>query len=398
MFKKSIINRFLAAAAALTTAAALVLLPGASFVSHAEEEDTEIEEAIAEEEEAADLEDILTEETVRTMYADENGELIGIGTAVIIYDNASGEILQTQYYDEDGKLLFKAEIDPEAEIRLYAKNNGRPAVLKVELGTLIEDDLTAEELAGQVVEAMADVESIAYSSLTDLNCTIGAQGMSMDLGMQIGIEMEAVDDPVSSHMIMDYSMQMMGEEMSEQMEVYVVGGEDENTLIIYTRMIADGEASDWEMEETDYNTPSESNLYNSSVFEKIRDGEIESLLGTSTVFVDDIECYVLDATLTGETLQEVSGYMMSGGQEDAGLFDTEDVDFGEVEADMTAFISVEDNTLVAMQLDCLPLAQVLLAESMGLSEEEVELDIRNFDMLMRYREYNIDPIEIPDFE
>ncbi len=387
MLKRSIINRYLAAAAALTTAAALVFLPCASFISHAEEADIEDEE-----------EYVIAEETVDTVYYDEDGEPDATGSAIILFDTVTGEILATDYYDEDGEFLFRAEIAPEANIRLYAKYAGRPALLKVEPGYLIEEEITASELAEYVIDAMSDVESLSYSALTDLNCTIGAQGMSLDMALQIGIEMEAVDDPVASHMIMDYTMQMMGQEMAQEMEVYVVPGEDEDTLITYTRQISDGEASDWEKDEIDYYTPSESNLYNSSVFEKIRDGEIEAVVGTDTVFVDGIECYFMDGMITGEDLQEVSGYMMSGGQEDADLFDTENVDFSDVEAQMTVFVNAEDGTLVAMQLDCLSLAQALLADSMGFDEEEVELEVRNFDMLMRYLDYNIDSIEIPDFD
>ncbi len=387
MFKRSIINRYLAAAAALSTAAALVFLPCASFISRAEEADIEDEE-----------EYVIAEETVDTVYYDEDGEPAATGSAIILFDTVTGEILATDYYDEDGEFLFRAEIDPEADIRLYAKYAGRPALLKVEPGYLIEEEITASELAEYVIEAMSDVESLSYSALTDLNCTIGAQGMSLDMALQIGIEMEAVDDPVASHMIMDYTMQMMGQEMAQEMEVYVVPGDDEDTLITYTRQISDGEASDWEKDEIDYYTPSESNLYNSSVFEKIRDGEIEAVVGTDTVFVDGIECYFMDGMITGEDLQEVSGYMMSGGQEDADLFDTENVDFSDVEAQMTVFVNAEDGSLVAMQLDCLSLAQALLADSMGFDEEEVELEVHNFDMLMRYLDYNIDSIEIPDFD
>lgn len=117
MFKRSIINRYLAAAAALTTAAALVFLPCASFISRAEEADIEDEE-----------EYVIAEETVDTVYYDEDGEPTATGSAIILFDTVTGEILATDYYDEDGEFLFRAEIDPEADIRLYAKYAGRPAL------------------------------------------------------------------------------------------------------------------------------------------------------------------------------------------------------------------------------------------------------------------------------
>ena len=322
--------------------------------------------------------------TVSVQYFSEEDASPAAGTAELVTD-AKGHILSAIFYDEEGNFIFRADYDGEA-----AASDGPTAVWVRDL----EEDLTAEEVAGNVVEAMTTVDSIAFESKAVFLTGVSAQGISMDMEMNISINAEMTDDPRAAHMLMALDVSVLGESMVEEMEMYAVPKEDGGT-VTYTRESTDGETGEWEVSEDDSLDMMEGGLFVPTIYEKIADGRIEADLSDEVVSYNGIDCYRLDFVLQGEDLSSMSSYMMTGGSE-TGLLDTEGMDLETMEAPVTAFVNADDFTLAGMWMDCRPMAEAMMEELMGMDGEEVSLDVRQFDMEIVYTGYDVDEITPPE--
>ena len=314
-------------------------------------------------------------------YTQEDAEAAA-GTAELVTDG-NGNILSAVFYDEDGNFLFRADYDgeavPDGPTDVFVRDT--------------ETDLTAESVAENVIEAMSAVSSIAFESETAFQAGVSAQGITMDMDMGITINAEMTDDPRAMHMLMAYDVSFFGETMAQEMEMYALPGEN-GGIVSYTRESDEEGPGEWETSEGSDTDIMEGDIFNPLVYEKIADGRIEAVLSDEVVNYRGQDCYRLDFVLKGQDLSDMSSYMMTGGSGE-GLLDTEDMDLDSMEAPVTAYVNAEDFMLVAMLMDCRPMAAAMMEEMMGMEEEEVSLDVKRFDMEIIYTSYDVEEITAP---
>lgn len=322
-------------------------------------------------------------QTVSVQYFTAEDAPAAAGTATLVTDR-KGNILSAIFYDEDGNFVFRADYDGEA------KEDG-PTVVYVRD---IEDGLTAASVAENIVETMKEAESVAFESRMTFLSGISAQGFTMDMEMNMNINAEMTDDPRAAHILMTYDVNALGESMAEEMEVYALTDSD-GTFTTYTRESADGEPGEWDISRDEESELLEGDIYDPAIFEKIADGTLEAELSDEVVNYRGTDCYRLDLVLSGEDLSAMSAVMMGGSSEE-GLLDLEGMDADKAEAPVTAFISTEDYTLKGMLMDCTPMAAAMMESMMGMEEEEVSLDVRQFDMEIVYTGFDVDTITAPE--
>ena len=264
------------------------------------------------------------------------------------------------------------------------------------------EDVTPASLAEGVNEKMEAVDSYAAGLNFDMNMDffIEGQGMTLDMGMimNMNMNMESTADPQAAHVKGSINMSMrMGDEESpmedETFESYVV--QEDGVTAAYST--GDG-GETWETGEGEFDEEEIRNMISQmSFFQGIADGEVEAELAGTDEY-NGQEVYVVNATLTGEYLQEA---MNAGtGGEAESMFG--DLDPSQFQAPAEILFYTENQLPARVSIDMTEMGKAMIEAAMGLSEEDLEgmeltVDVNAFGMEISYSDYGtVAEITVPD--
>ncbi len=235
--------------------------------------------------------------------------------------------------------------------------------------------VTAESLMEEVKAAMEDVESARMNLVANIVMKIKQSGISMDLKVDMDMDMEVTNDPPAAYVKADLSMNLMG--LSMELESYSV--EEDGKQVTYSGM-----AGEWTREEQ-------------SVTQKSADMNAMITGGTSyelqdkTEKVDGREVYVLNGKVSGKYMEGVMGEMSNG-------MGSVPVDWSKMEMNMVVKVDVKTKEPVAAEIDCGDALGELMKGAMGAAGVgDAEISIQEFVMTCTYESFNdVDEIVVPE--
>ncbi len=224
-------------------------------------------------------------------------------------------------------------------------------------GPADEPEMTAELLLEKTAEAMEGRAVTAAHAAIVLDADITAEGETMNMGMDMTMDLLSSTDPYAAYVDMDTNISMMGETMSESYEMYMTV-EDDKVMAYYY------------MEAYEYWSSTEVGSYSEIVAGAQSDfswmlEKTEATLSETTETVDGTEVYVLDLVITAEQMEAVIGSMQNS-------LDTYGV--GELNMDdipVTLRIDAESYTIRQMDINMMSMEDMMneMMASMGVGED-----------------------------
>lgn len=251
---------------------------------------------------------------------------------------------------------------------------------------------TAKSVAEKAASAVADIKSIKGTNTLNFDGTFTMSGSDeMDLTMSMEQDEEVTADPFISHGTATVNISAMGQDQSQDVESYTEVSDSGFT--VYNSSDGGDTWTKSTVEMSDDEVEKSSQLCFPYMFEGIADGSIDAELEDDTQTVDDSECYVLDATLTGDDLKSVL--------DDSGVQDIttgiDEEDFNDVEADAEIYVDKKTFRPAKVSYDMSDLGDAIFNALLGSSGMDIESDTEEFSLEVTYSSYDdVDEITIPD--
>ena len=203
-----------------------------------------------------------------------------------------------------------------------------------------ESKMTAEKLVQEVITASQEKEVTAATTEMEFDVNMIAEGVSMDMNMQMVVDSQFSNDPYLSYTDTETIMTVAGQKTTMDAEVYT--SIEDGMLKTYTYT---DETGSWTAEETEFSDEDldklRSNPANLSDFENA-----SFTLEEETQTVDNQEVYVLSCTLTGDMINNV---MEQLGTLESMLGTDADIDFSSLSLPITYYIST--TTFLPVQVE-----------------------------------------------
>ncbi len=246
----------------------------------------------------------------------------------------------------------------------------------------------AAELAGYVADALGEVTSVEYDSVINMTAVMSMGDMmsedesSEDLSTEMNVEAKmtckATGEPVAAYTTGSVDVTVFDENNVQNVESYVVREDDE-----FVTYMNDGSET-WTKSESD--VPEMDDLYNLSMFEAIRDGQIEASLAEATETIGEQTVYRLDIVLAGDAIEE---YLGSSLETMSSVFGD---DYDSVISDMTVpiamYIAEGTNLPVRMEFDGTELGNKI----MSYVQSFITVTVSSFKVAADYKSFS----EIPE--
>ena len=223
--------------------------------------------------------------------------------------------------------------------------------------TAEEPEMTAELLLEKTAEAMEGRAVTAAHAAVVLDADITAGSETMNMAMDMTMDLLSSTDPYAAYVDMDTNISMMGETMSEAYEMYMTV-EDDKVMAYYY------------MEAYDYWSSTEIGSYSEIVAGAQSDfswmlEKTEATLSETTETVDGTEVYVLDLVITAVLMEAVIGSMQNS-------LDT--YGMGEMSMDdipVTLRIDAKSYTIRQMDINMMSMEGMMneMMSSMGMGED-----------------------------
>lgn len=242
--------------------------------------------------------------------------------------------------------------------------------------------MTAGKLVVRTAAALAEKPMAGQTMELDLELSVGAGGLSLDMGMDLTARMLMAFDPSRAYLDAVVSMEVLGRDISETMQIYAQS--DGDTLTTYTHTdtgnfwkkataaLPDGEDGgnlDW-----------------------LKAKPVEELtLAEETETVDGHETYALRCTVSGEELQKLLSAMGTAAQ-------AEGVDLAALEVPAVFYIDTATFLPVRMELEIRgmeELAAGLVDQLLGDSLFSLDLELEVGDVTVVFKDIGYDPVEVP---
>lgn len=249
-----------------------------------------------------------------------------------------------------------------------------------------EPAMTADTLLENISDAMAGRELTAAFAEVAMDADITAEGETVNMTMDMALDMICSTNPYAAYMDMDYNISMMGESMEESMEMYMAV--EDGMVMTYAYV----ESYDtWSVTEVgaydDVVTGAESDY--SWLTEK---DAAEVTLAEETQTVDGREVYVLDLTITGEQMNEVVGAMEDSLAE-AGMGS---MDMTGMDVPVTLMVDAESFMITQMDVDMMSMEDLMndmIGSMSGTDTSGTEIVFNEFTYV--YSGMRYDSVEVP---
>lgn len=226
-----------------------------------------------------------------------------------------------------------------------------------------EAPVTVESLMEGASATMEESKSMEGAMLMEvaMEMTAGDQKQSMSIVMDM--DLKTTTDPQASYMAGKMTMDM-GATITMDMENYVV--QEDGKYVSYT-----GAQDIWtkvESDSSEFVSAADSNVY------KTLAQEAETKLAEQTETINEKECYVVTSKVSGETMKS----LMAGSDELLESFNTENLDYSALTADVTVYIGKEDKKPVCMIMDMSSLFKEMFSQLIPAESGNVDIQKANF--------------------
>lgn len=246
----------------------------------------------------------------------------------------------------------------------------------------------AAELAGYVAEALRNVTSMEYDSDIhmkavlsmgeDLGSDESLGDLSTEMDVKVAMKCQATGEPSAAYTTGSVEVTVFDEKNIQEVESYVVPEDGK-----YVTYMSDG-TDMWS--KSDVDVPEMEDLNNLSMFEAVRDGEIEATMSEETETIGEQTVYRLEIVLSGNA---ISAYLGSSLETMTSVFGD---DYENVLTDMTVpitmYIAEGTNLPVRMEFDGTELGNKI----MSYVQSFIAVSVSSFDVTSDYRSFN----EIPE--
>ena len=222
-------------------------------------------------------------------------------------------------------------------------------VMVVGLMTGCQKAMDLDTLMKKVEETMATATHTAGKVTLEMDIQLGAEGMTLDMGMDVTMDMKATKDMSASWMDVDMVMDFMGESMAMDMELYTLAEGDEE--IVYMRE----DASDsW------IKTRRERENKDASMTIKLSELPREKMtLAPEKETVNGRECYVVNIQVEGAYVQSMLETTMPTVTDDATQQMMESMDWSKLNASFAYYVDAERFEAVQVTGDIQGLGDVM---------------------------------------
>lgn len=201
--------------------------------------------------------------------------------------------------------------------------------------------MTPEKLAGKMTLALTKTPMSSETVEMGFEMALGSQGFTMDMAMDISMDMVVALEPYRAYSDMTISMDMMGQNMTETSQVYML--EENGTVTTYTYVES---AGIWQKATVDI---SAAEMTSNSSYNWLAQKPAEELtLDEETQTINGKEVYVLRCTISGTQMQDVMSSM--GGMNDA-LSDMGLSDMDMSALNVPAVFYIDAKTFLPVQID-----------------------------------------------
>ena len=201
--------------------------------------------------------------------------------------------------------------------------------------------MTAEKLVAKM--AVACVKNPVTQETMDMefDMSIGAQGFMLSMDVMMTMDMVMSTDPYKAYMDMEMSMSMLGQNYTENMQMYMQEADGTMTAYTYT------ESTDlWTKQETEVSSKDTTANY-----DWLKELSADMLsLDEDTQSVAVHEVYVLRCTVTGEQMQQMMS-SVSGIQEALGEVGMSGLDMSALTVPMVLYVDTKTYLPVQMEME-----------------------------------------------
>ena len=222
-------------------------------------------------------------------------------------------------------------------------------VMVVGLMTGCQKAMDLDTLMKKVEETMATATHNAGKVTLEMDIQLGAEGMTLDMGMDVTMDMKATKDMSASWMDVDMVMDFMGESMAMDMELYTLAEGDEE--IVYMRE----DASDsW------IKTRRERENKDASMTIKLSELPREKMsLAPEKETVNGRECYVVNIQVEGAYVQRMLETTMPTVSDETTQQMMESMDWSKLNASFAYYVDAERFEAVQVTGDIQGLGDVM---------------------------------------
>ena len=250
-----------------------------------------------------------------------------------------------------------------------------------------EGDLSAEQVAVEVLEELNEIDSAHTVLDMEINAKVGQGLIGLPAKVSGIVDADIVKDAPATHATMSFSASAIGQSVEQAAEAYVVVEGDEGCAFVNY----DGA---WQKSDlTDVQIPAGIEVQRAFIGQIIEGAGVE--LEDGLVAKDAGDCYCLKTTFEGEELQPIVEPALE--QADLGL-DLSVIDWAAADADAAVYVTADDFRIASIELDCAALGEqlvALLSEMDEIKDMNVRIALSSFDIIMSYDNYNGVSVELP---
>lgn len=250
-----------------------------------------------------------------------------------------------------------------------------------------EGDLSAEQVAVEVLEELNEIDSAHTVLDMEINAKVGQGLIGLPAKISGIVDADIVKDAPATHATMSFSASAIGQSVEQAAEAYVVVEGDEGCAFVNY----DGA---WQKSDlTDVQIPAGIEVQRAFIGQIIEGAGVE--LEDGLVAKDAGDCYCLKTTFEGEELQPIVEPALE--QADLGL-DLSVIDWAAADADAAVYVTADDFRIASIELDCAALGEqlvALLSEMDEIKNMNVRIALSSFDIIMSYDNYNGVSVELP---
>lgn len=203
-------------------------------------------------------------------------------------------------------------------------------VMVAGLMTGCQKAMDLDTLVQKVDEAMAAATHTAAKMNMEMDMQLGAEGMTLDMGMDLTMDLKATKDMSASWMDMDMTMDVLGESMDMDMEIYMNAEGDETVTYMY-----EGTSGTWvKTRQKQENVDAAAMKFSEMPREKMT-------LAPEKETVNGKECYVVTINMDGEYVQTMMESTMSAVTDEATQELMKAMDWSKLSAVMTYHVDAE---------------------------------------------------------
>ena len=245
------------------------------------------------------------------------------------------------------------------------------------------DQMTAEQLAVNVVEEVNNIDSVHTVLDMEINAKVGTGLIGLPAKISGIVDADVVKADPAAHADLSVSVSALGQGEEINAEAYVVTEGDEAIAYINSE-------GEWQKSEMAAQIPTGVQVERAFI------GQItDDILGLTLEDEQVDGCYVLKTTFEGEALQPIVEPVLESA--DLGL-DLSTIDWTAADADAVAYVSADDFRLASIELDCAALGEQivgLLSQIDEIKAQNVRIALNSFDIVMTYDGYNEVSVELP---